>query len=125
MRNPLLRAQQESHSCNEKATGWRYSITCTNIPATGIPGVPGSHHPQVIDVVHREHADGEDGVRAGKAMGLRNLPYVDWTVNRGWVLAANIAADLAARTRLLGLHDQKGIEDAEPGARKLWLLPSQ
>jgi hypothetical protein len=28
----------------EKATGWRYSIICTSIPATGIPGVPGSHH---------------------------------------------------------------------------------
>ena len=40
----------------EKKTGWKYSITCTNIPDTGISGVPGSHHPQYIDVVHREHA---------------------------------------------------------------------
>ena len=40
----------------EKKTGWRYSITCTNIPGSGIGGVPGSHHPQYIDVVHREHA---------------------------------------------------------------------
>ena len=40
----------------EKKTGWRYSITCTNIPDTGIIGLPGSHHPQYIDVVHREHA---------------------------------------------------------------------
>ena len=40
----------------EKKTGWKYSITCTNIPDTGIAGVPGSHHPQYIDVVHREHA---------------------------------------------------------------------
>ena len=66
----------------EKATGWLYSITCTNFPGTGIPGVPGSHHPQVIDVVHREHAVVEDGVRRGKAMGLRNLP------RRGWSTAA-------------------------------------
>jgi Transposase DDE domain group 1 len=29
----------------EKKTGWKYSITCTNIPGTGIAGVPGSHHP--------------------------------------------------------------------------------
>jgi hypothetical protein len=43
---------------------WRYSITCTNIPRTGIAGVPGSHHPQYIDVLHREHAVVEtDGVR--------------------------------------------------------------
>jgi hypothetical protein len=25
----------------EKKTGWRYSITCTNIPDGGIPGVSG------------------------------------------------------------------------------------
>ena len=35
-------------------TGWRYSIIVTNIPGTGIKGVPGSHHPQFIDVLHRE-----------------------------------------------------------------------
>ena len=40
----------------EKKTGWKYSITCTNIPDAGISGVPGSHHPQYIDAVHREHA---------------------------------------------------------------------
>ena len=44
-------------------------------------------------------------VRAAKSMGLRNLPSKTWLVNRGWVLAANIAADLAAWTRLLGLYD--------------------
>ena len=56
----------------EKKTGWRYSITCTNIPGSGIGGVPGSHHPQYIDVVHREHACVETaGVRTAKAMGLR------------------------------------------------------
>jgi hypothetical protein len=59
----------------EKKTGWRYSVICTNIPGTGIDGVPGSHHPQYIDVVHREHAVVEtSGVRTAKAMGLRNLP---------------------------------------------------
>ena len=59
----------------EKKTGWKYSITCTNIPGDGIGGVPGSHHPQYIDVLHREHAVVETGgVRTAKAMGLRNLP---------------------------------------------------
>ena len=54
----------------EKKTGWKYSITCTNIPDAGIAGVPGSHHPQYIDVVHREHAVVEtDGVRTAKSMG--------------------------------------------------------
>jgi hypothetical protein len=70
------RRQAGNLTAYEKATGWRYSITCTNIPETGIPGVPGSHHPQYIDVVHRQHAVVEDGVRNGKATGLRNLPSI-------------------------------------------------
>ena len=65
-----------------------------------VPGgclVPGSHHPQYIDTVHREHAVVKTGgVRTAKAMGLRNLPSKTWQVNCGWVLAANIAADLTA-----------------------------
>jgi Transposase DDE domain group 1 len=81
----------------ERQTGWKYSITCTNIPDDGIPGVPGSHHPQYIDVLHRDHATVETaGVRTAKAMGLRNLPSKTWQVNKRWVLAANIAADLTA-----------------------------
>jgi hypothetical protein len=108
------RRQAKNLTAYEKATGWRYSITCTNIPVAGIPGVPGSHHPQHIDVLHREHAVVEDGVRAGKAMGLRNLPSKTWQVNCGWVLAANIAADLTAWSRLLGLHRCDGLQDAEP-----------
>ena len=35
-------------------------------------------------------------------------------MNRGWVLAANIAADLVAWCQLLGLHDQDDLKDAEP-----------
>jgi hypothetical protein len=70
---------------NEK-TGWKYSITCTNVPGTGMGGVPGSHHPQYIDAVHREHAVVETGgVRTAKATGLRNLPSKSWQVNCGWV----------------------------------------
>ena len=100
----------------EKKTGWKYSITCTNIPGTGIGGVPGSHHPQYIDVVHREHAVVETGgVRTAKAMGLRNLPSKSWQVNCGWVIAANIAADLTAWTRLLGLCDDRGPAGSRPG----------
>ena len=58
----------------EKETGWKYSIICTNIPEEGIEGVPGSRDAQFIDVLHRQHAVVEDGVRTGKAAGLRNLP---------------------------------------------------
>jgi hypothetical protein len=121
------RRQAPNLTAFEKQTGWRYSITCTNIPDTGIPGVPGSHHPQFIDVLHRQHAIVEDGVRNGKAMGLRNLPSKTWQVNCGWVLAASIAADLAAWMRLIGLHDQDGLSDAEPQTLRyrLWHLPAR
>jgi hypothetical protein len=99
----------------EQKTGWKYSITCTNIPDAGIGGVPGSHHPQYIDTVHREHAVVEtSGVRTAKAMGLRNLPSKSWQVNCGWVIAANIAADLAAWTRLLGCRDDEDLRNADP-----------
>ncbi|HKT00124.1 MAG TPA: IS1380 family transposase, partial [Rugosimonospora sp.] len=81
----------------ERATGWRYAIVATNI--TRMWGIAGSHHPQWIDAVHRSHATVEDRVRTNKAMGLHNLPSKSWTVNRGWVLAANLAADISAWTR--------------------------
>src|SRR6266566_5198717 len=111
-----------------KMTGWKYSITCTNIPGTGIGGVPGSHHPQHIDVVHREHAVVETGgVRTAKAMGLRNLPSKSWQVNKGWVIAANIAADLTAWTRLLGLCDDPGLRHADPDTLRyrIWHIPAR
>jgi hypothetical protein len=93
-------------------TGWRYAIVATNIGR--IHGVPGSHHPQWIDTLHRHHAVVEDRVRTNKATGLRNLPSRRWTVNRGWALAANLAADIDVWTRLLGLHDQPDLAHAEP-----------
>jgi hypothetical protein len=117
------RRQMPNLTAFEKATGWRYSIIVTNIPAVGgIGGVPGSHHAQFIDVLHREHAVVEDQVRTNKAMGLRNLPSKTWVVNCGWVLAANIAADLSAWCRLLGLYDCNDLKDAEPDTLRYRLL---
>jgi len=122
------RRQMRNLTAYEKKTGWRYSITCTNIPGSGIAGVPGSHHPQYIDVVHREHAVVETGgVRTAKAMGLRALPSKSWQVNCGWVIAANIAADLAAWTRLLGHCDDAELRDACPGTLRyrIWHIPAR
>jgi hypothetical protein len=122
------RRQMRNLTAYEKESGWRYSITCTNIPGTGIGGVTGSHHPQYIDVVHREHACVETaGVRTAKAMGLRGLPSKTWQVNCGWVIAANIAADLAAWARLLGHCDDPGLRDADPGTLRyrVWHLPAK
>ena len=122
------RRQMPNLTAYEKKTGWRYSITCTNIPDGGIGGVPGSHHPQYIDVVHREHAVVETGgVRTAKAMGLRNLPSKSWQVNCGWVIAANIAADLAAWTRLLGFCDDADLREADPDTLRyrVWHIPAR
>ena len=122
------RRQMRNLTAYEKKTGWRYSVTCTNIPDSGIGGVPGSHHPQYIDVLHREHACVETaGVRTAKAMGLRALPSKTWQVNRGWVTAANIAADLAAWTRLLGCRDEDDLRDADPDTLRyrIWHLPAR
>jgi hypothetical protein len=104
----------------ERATGWRYAIVATNI--TRLHALPGSHQPQWLDALHRSHAGVEDQVRHGKALGLRNLPSKAWTVNQSWVLACNIAADLAAWTRLLGLHDQPELAHAEPETLRYRLL---
>jgi hypothetical protein len=122
------RRQVRNLTAYEKSTGWRYSIICTNIPDTGIEGVPGSHHAQYIDVVHREHAVVETaGVRTAKAMGLRGLPSKTWQVNCGWVAAANIAADLAAWTRLLGHAGEPELRDADPDTLRyrIWHLPAR
>ncbi|MFC9331763.1 hypothetical protein [Kitasatospora sp. NPDC057015] len=66
-------------------------------------------------------------MRANKALGLHNLPSQSWEVNRGWVLAANLAADLDAYTRLLGLYDQPGLAHAEPDTMRyrLYHLPAK
>ena len=122
------RRQMRNLTAYEKETGWRYSIICTNIPCSGIEGVPGSHHPQYIDVVHREHAVVETaGVRTAKAMGLRGLPSKTWQVSAGWVAAANIAADLAAWTRLLGHAGEPELRDAGPDTLRyrIWHLPAK
>jgi hypothetical protein len=122
------RRQMANLTAYEKKTGWRYSITCTNVPDAGIAGVAGSHHPQYIDVVHRQHAVVETGgVETAKALGLRNLPSKTWQVNAGWVLASSIAADLTAWTRLLGHGDQDDLKDAEPDTLRyrIWHIPAR
>ena len=48
-----------------------------------------------------------------------------WLVNCDWVLAANIAADLAAWCRLPGLYDCDDLKDAEPDtlhSQRIWMF---
>ena len=75
--------------------------------------------------MHREHAVVETaGVRTAKAMGLRNLPSKTWQVDADWVIAANIAADLAAWARLLGCHDDE-LREASPDTLRIWHIPAR
>ncbi|MFG3002286.1 IS1380 family transposase [Streptomyces sp. NPDC048340] len=103
----------------EKKTGWRYSIIATNIRK--MTRIAGSHQAQWLDALHRHHAVVEDEVRTNKAMGLHNLPLKSYRGNEGWMLAANLAADLDAWLRLLALHDQDELTDAEPDTMRFRL----
>jgi hypothetical protein len=109
----------------ELKTGWKYSVIATNI--RHMWGIAGSHQPQWLDALAREHAVVEGRVRADKAMGLRNLPSKSWEVNRGWMLAANLGHDLDCWVRLLALHDQDDLERAEPDTMRyrIYHLPAR
>jgi hypothetical protein len=47
--------------------------------------------------------------------------------NRGWVIAANIAAGLAAWTRLLGHCDDADLREADPDTLRyrIWHIPAR
>lgn len=112
----------------EKHTGWRYQTVATNIPAHhGLSSVPGSGQDWFIDALYRDHAEVEDRVKAIKKVGLGLLPSKSWQLNAAWVLAAALAADLDAWTRLLLLHDKPELAAAEPATirRKLYHLPAR
>jgi Transposase DDE domain group 1 len=112
----------------EKRTGWRYQIVATNIPAhQGLSGVSGSGQAWFVDALYRDHAEVEDRVKAIKRVGLGLLPSKSWQLNVAWVLAAALAADLDAWTRLLLLHDEPELAAAEPETirRKLYHLPAR
>lgn len=117
--------QEAKLTAFEKKTGWRYSITATNI--RHMWGIAGSHQIQFLDALHRDHAEVEDCVRTNKALGLHNLPSKSWAINRGWMLASNLAADLDAWVRLLALHDVDGLAHAEPDTMRfrLYHLPAR
>nr|WP_246421921.1 IS1380 family transposase [Nocardiopsis mwathae] len=119
------RRHKKNLTAFERTTGWRYSVTATNIGR--MRGIAGSHQVQFLDALHRNHAGVEDRVRTNKAMGLHRLPSAFWQVNRGWVLAANIACDLDAWPRLLTLHDHDDLAGAEPQTMRfrLYHLPAR
>ncbi|MBQ0970857.1 transposase [Streptomyces griseoincarnatus] len=112
----------------EKRTGWRYQIIATNIPAHhGLSGVPGSGQVWFLNALYRDHAGVEDCIKAIKRLGFGLLPSKSWQLNAAWVLAATIAADLDAWTRLLLLHHEPELAAAQPETIriKLYRLPAR
>jgi hypothetical protein len=109
----------------EKATGWKYAITATNIQR--MRGIPGSSHPQWLDVLHRHHAVVEDHVRAAKTTGLGLLPSTSWRINTAWILLTGIARDLDVWTRLLAFNDHELLAKAEPATMRelVYSLPAR
>ncbi|GAB4084015.1 IS1380-like element ISMsm3 family transposase [Myceligenerans cantabricum] len=109
----------------EKSTGWKYAVTATNIGR--MRGIPGSSHPQWLDVLHRHHAVVEDHVRAAKTTGLGLLPSVSWRINTAWILLTGIARDLDVWTRLLAFHDHVLLAKAEPATMRelVYRLPAR
>jgi hypothetical protein len=73
----------------------------------------------------RRRRDGRRRDRQGH--GTAEPASKTWQVNTGWVLAANIAGDLTAWTRLLGLHGCDGLKDAEPDTLRyrIWRIPTR
>lgn len=125
-RSKPSRRHERKLTAFEKKTGWRYQILATNIER--LDRVPGSHHPHFLDVLYRHRGGAaEQAVRTGKAMGLHNLPSKTWNVNEGWILAANLANDLHAYIRLLGLSEHPDLARATPNTLRLrlWHLPAR
>lgn len=125
-RSKPSRRHERKLTAFEKKTGWRYQILATNIDK--LADVPGSHHGWFLDVLYRHRGGAaEQAVRTGKALGLHNLPSKTWNVNLGWIIAANIANDLHAYTRLLALDEHSDLARATPDTLRfrLWHLPAR
>ncbi|MFJ3921667.1 transposase [Streptomyces sp. NPDC090022] len=58
---------------------------------------------------------------------VRGRRSKSWQVNAAWMLTCNLAADLDAWLRLLALHDQDDLADAEPDTMRfrLYHLPAR
>jgi hypothetical protein len=95
----------------EERDGYRYQALVTNT-ATG--------QLAFLEARHRAHARVEDRIRAAKDTGLGRFPSRDFAINKAWLTAVAIAADLTAWLRMLALTGQ--LAKAEPKALRYRLL---
>jgi hypothetical protein len=96
----------------EERDGWRYQAFVTNTPTGQL---------SFLEARHRAHARVEDRIRHAKDTGLGRFPSREFAINQAWLLAVQIAADLIAWLRLIGLN-QTSLASAEPKALRYRLL---
>jgi hypothetical protein len=117
------RRQAKNLTAFERATGWRYSHHRDEHPSgprdrRRARQPPRPVHRRAAPPAHRRRGPGARRQTHGPAQ-----PSVeDMGGPCGWVLVANIAADLAAWCRLLGLYDQEDLKDAAPDTLRYRLL---
>jgi Transposase DDE domain group 1 len=104
--------KQAAAGQDELFPAWRYHAVFTDSPFELIQA----------EGQHRDHAVVEQVFADVTSGPLAHMPSKTWIVNCGWVLAANLAADLSAWCRLLGLYDQEDLKDAEPDTLRYRLL---
>ncbi len=85
------------------ADGHRYTCFLTDQPGEDIAE---------LELRHRRRARVEDRIRAGKEVGMRNLPHHAFAHNRAWLELSLIAQDLLAWTKLICLEGE--LAKAEP-----------
>ena len=83
--------------------------------AVQYPSAAGSHHAQLTDVLHRQHADGRGWCSgAGNRSARLDLRLKTWAGHLRLGARRELAADLATWTRLLGFYSDEELKDAEP-----------
>ena len=103
------------------------SITCTNILDAGIGGVRAATTASTSTSSTASTPSSRPAASAPpRPWGDAGRRRSSWQVNGGWVIAANIAADLAAWTRSADCDDAD-LRDADPDTLRyrVWHLPAR
>jgi hypothetical protein len=97
--------------CFTDADGHRFQVFITDQPDPDMT---------TLELRHRRRARVEDRIRAGKATGLRNLPFDLWRRNQVWLELVLVAQDLLCWAQVLLLDGD--LKLAEPKTLRYRLL---
>jgi hypothetical protein len=97
--------------CFTDADGHRFQVFITDQPDPDMT---------TLELRHRRRARVEDRIRAGKATGLRNLPFDLWRRNQVWLELVLVAQDLLCWAQVLLLDGD--LKLAEPKTLRHRLL---